>query len=158
MQPMQPGKPGRFSFVDEGEAVRRLNVDRETLLELVASKRLRAYPGVGKGNFFRVGDLDRVAEELHPAAPAPASLQGVDLLNPVNQRRQHDPAYKVHLRLQADLKWYDLTDDDLQAYVRELHPAAYEKQRSNVTSVIERLERLVALMDEAAEHWRAQGE
>ena len=158
MQPMQPGKPGRFSFVDEGEAVRRLNVDRETLLELVASKRLRAYPGVGKGNFFRVSDLERLAEELHPAAPAPASLQGVDLLNPANQRRQHDPAYKVHLRLQADLKWYDLTDDDLQAYVRELHPAAYEKQRSNVTSVIERLERLVALMDEAAEHWRAQGE
>ena len=57
MQPIQPGRPGRFSFVDEGEAVRRLNVGRETLLELVASKRLRAYPGVGKGNFFRVGDL-----------------------------------------------------------------------------------------------------
>jgi hypothetical protein len=158
MQPIQPAKPGRFSFVDEGEAVRRLNVERVTLLELVASKRLRAYPGVGKGNFFRVSDLERLAEELHPAAPAPASLQGVDLLNPANQRRQHDPAYKVHLRLQADLKWYDLTDADLQAYVRELHPASYEKQRSNVTSVIERLERLVALMDEAAEHWRAQGE
>ncbi|HEY7342413.1 MAG TPA: hypothetical protein VH591_16180 [Ktedonobacterales bacterium] len=156
---MQPAKPSRFSFVDEGEAVRRLKVDRETLLELVGSKRLRAYPGVGKGNFFRVGDLEKLAAELHPAmaqAQAP-SLQGVDLLNPTNQRRQHDPAYKVHLRLQADLKWYDLTDDDLQAYVRELHPAAYEKQRSNVTSVIERLERLVTLMDEAAQHWRSQG-
>ena len=64
---MQPAKPSRFSFVDEGEAVRRLNVDRDTLLELVASKRLRAYPGVGKGNFFRVGDLDTLADELHPA-------------------------------------------------------------------------------------------
>jgi hypothetical protein len=154
---MQPAKPTRFSFVDEGEAVRRLNVDRETLLELVASKRLRAYPGVGKGNFFRVGDLEKLAEELHPTRVAAPSLQGVDLLNPTNQRRQHDPAYKVHLRLQADLKWYDLTDDDLQAYVRELHPAAYEKQRSNVTSVIERLERLVLLMDEAAQRWQRQG-
>ena len=154
---MQPVKPSRFSFVDEGEAVRRLKVDRETLLELVSSKRLRAYPGVGKGNFFRVGDLDKLAAELHPAVAQAPSLQGVDLLNPTNQRRQHDPAYKVHLRLQADLKWYDLTDDDLQAYVRELHPAAYEKQRSNVTSVIERLERLVTLMDEAAARWRSQG-
>jgi hypothetical protein len=156
---MQPAKPSRFSFVDEGEAVRRLAVDRETLLELVASKRLRAYPGVGKGNFFRVGDLDALAKELHPVTEteAPQTLQGVDLLNPTNQRRQHDPAYKVHLRLQADLKWYDLTDDNLQDYVRELHPAAYEKQRSNVTSVIERLERLVALMDEAAQRWRGQG-
>lgn len=155
---MQPAKPLRFSFVDEGEAVRRLNVDRETLLELVASNRLRAYPGVGKGNFFRVGDLEKLAAELHPAALEAPSMQGVDLLNPSNQRRQHDPAYKVHLRLQADLKWYDLTDADLQAYVRELHPAAYEKQRSNVTSVIERLDRLVALMDEAAARWRTQGE
>ena len=155
---MQPVKPSRFSFVDEGEAVRHLRVDRETLLELVSSKRLRAYPGVGKGNFFRVGDLEKLAEELHPAVAQAPSLQGVDLLNPTNQRRQHDPAYKVHLRLQADLKWYDLTDDDLQAYVRELHPAAYEKQRSNVTSVIARLERLVALMDEAAQRWRSQGE
>lgn len=159
MQPIQPGRPARFSFVDEGEAVRRLKVDRDTLLELVASKRLRAYPGVGKGNFFRVSDLDALAEELHPAVAKPTpSLQGADLLNPTNQRRQHDPAYKVHLRIQADLKWYDLTDDDLQAYVRELHPAAYEKQRSNVTSALERLERLVALMDEAAAHWRSQGE
>ena len=89
---MQPAKPSRFSFVDEGEAVRRLNVDRETLLELVASKRLRAYPGVGKGNFFRVGDLEKLAEELHPAPAEAPSLQGVDLLNPTNQRRQHDPA------------------------------------------------------------------
>lgn len=154
---MQPARPTRFAFVDEGEAVRRLNVDRETLLELVADKRLRAYPGVGKGNFFRVGDLEALASELHPEKEeAPVSLQGVDLLNPANARRQHDPGYKVHLRLQADLKWYDLTDDELQAYVRELHPAAYEKQRSNVTSIIERLERLVTLMDEAATHWRAQ--
>lgn len=157
MQPIQPARPARFSFVDEGEAVRKLRVDRETLLELIASKRLRAYPGVGKGNFFRVSDLETLAKELHPAAPVAPTLQGIDLLNPTNQRRQHDPAYKVHLRLQADLKWYDLSDDDLVAYVRELHPAAYEKQRSNVTSVIERLDRLVALMDEAAEHWRAQG-
>lgn len=157
MNPIQPGRSARFSFVDEGEAVRQLGVDRDTLLELVANKRLRAYPGVGKGNFFRVSDLETLAAELHPAAAAP-TLRGVDLLNPANQRRQHDPAYKVHLRLQADLKWYDLTDDDLQAYVRELHPAAYEKQRSNVTRVIERLERLVALMDEAAAHWRSQGQ
>jgi hypothetical protein len=154
---MQPTRPTRFSFVDEGEAVRRLQVNRETLLELVASKRLRAYPGVGKGSFFRVGDLETLAAELHPAA-AEAPAAPVNLLNPTNARRQHDPAYKVHLRLQADLKWYDLTDADLQAYIRELHPAAYEKQRSNVTSVIERLNRLVTLMDEAAAQWRSQGE
>ena len=50
----------------------------------------------------------------------------------------------------------DLTDDDFRTYVRELHPAAYEKQRMNVTNVIAKLERLVAMMDESAASWKSQ--
>lgn len=159
---IQPGRPARFSFVDEGEAVRRLDTDRETLLALVRDKRLRAYPGVGKGNFFRTSDLDALYPELHPEAQqpaeAPAAGQPGQLLNPTLARKQHDPAYKVHLRLQADLKWFDITDDDLRAFVREMHPAAFEKNRSNITGVIARLTTLVEMMDEAAARWNSQGE
>ena len=149
---MLPTRPARFSFVDEGEAVRRLGIERDELLSLVQSKRLRAYPGVNKGYFFRVSDLDELAAELHPERAATGEPEE----EAPSPRKQHDPAYKVHLRLQADLKWYDLTDDDFRAYVRELHPAAYEKQRMNVTNVIAKLERLVAMMDEAAASWKGQ--
>jgi hypothetical protein len=62
----------------------------------------------------------------------------------------------VHLRLQADLKWYDLADADLRLWVRELHPDAYERQRANLRMVIEKLERLQALMDEAAAGWKSR--
>ena len=149
--------PGRFAFVDEGEAVRRLGVDRDTLLSLVSSGRLKAYPGVGKGHFFRLGDLLALAQELHPApAPSPASEEPEPPVA-APQRPQHDPAYKVHLRLQADLKWYDLSDADLRLWVRELHPEAYERQRTNVLAVIGKLQRLVALMDEAAAGWATRG-
>ena len=148
--------PSRFAFVDESEAVRRLGVDHDTLLSLVRAGRLRAYPGVGKGSFFKAGDLDTLARELHPpaAAPAPAEQTAKDAPTAAPKRPQHDPAYKVHLRLTADLKWYDLSDDDLRTWVRELHPEGYERQRSNITAVITRLRRLLALMDEAAAGWR----
>lgn len=150
------GTPSRFAFVDEGEAVRRLGVDRDTLVSLVRSGRLRAYPGVGKGSFFKLGDLLALAEALHPQtaalesqAPAPEPAEP----SSAPKRPQHDPAYKVHLRLQADLKWYDLSDADFRAWVRELHPDAYPRQRTNITATIARLQRLLALMDEAAAGW-----
>jgi len=157
-------RPSKFSFVDEGEAVRRLDVDRELLLAFVQEKRLRAYPGVGKGNFYRLSEIEALAAELRAqrgeeeqeltasaASDAPADA-------PATLRKVFDPAYRVHVRLQADLKWYDLADDDLQAWVRELHPDGYARQRANITSVIAKLERMIALMDEAADKWRTRAE
>ncbi|HEV2237864.1 MAG TPA: helix-turn-helix domain-containing protein [Ktedonobacterales bacterium] len=150
--------PGRFAFVDEGEAVRRLGVDRDTILGWVRSGRLKAYPGVGKGSFFKLSDLTALARELAPAeqptpaAEAPAAEAG----QAAPGRPRHDPAYKVHLRLQADLKWYDLSDDDLRLWVRELHPDGYERQRTNIQMVITRLERLQTLMDAAAAGWKSR--
>ena len=142
----------RFSFVDEGEALRRLNIDRDTLLGLVRDGRLRAYPGVGKGNFYRVRDLDALYTELFGGE---AGALGADDEAPApGKGRPFDPSYKVHVRLQADLKWYDLTDDDLRAWVREMHEDGYARQRTNVTRVMARLQRLVELMDEAAANWR----
>jgi hypothetical protein len=144
---------GKFSFLDEGEALRRLGIDRDTLLGFVARKRLRAYPGVGKGNFFRANDVEALAAELHAgeelaAAPGDVAPSG---------RKLFDPAYKVHVRLAADLKWYDLEDEDLQGWVREMTPDGYARQRGNITAVIARLQRLVELMDTAAAGWQHQG-
>ena len=160
-------RPSRFSFVDEGEAVRRLDVDRETLLAFVQEKRLRAYPGVGKGNFYRLNDLEALAAELRAqrgaveqevAGAATNTADDTGATAPTSTRKVFDPAYRVHVRLQADLKWYDLTDDDLQAWVRELHPDGYARQRNNITSVITKLERMLTLMDEAADRWRTRAE
>src|SRR5579862_441633 len=146
-------RPSKFAFVDEGEVVRRLDVDRDTVLALVREGRLRAYPGVGKGSFYRVSDIERLAGELRPIQGRPGEDEQIaQAEESASTRKLFDPAYKVHVRLQADLKWYDLTDDDLLAWVRELHPDGYARQRANVISVIERLQRLVTLMDNAASH------
>lgn len=146
--------PTRFSFLDEGEALRRMGVDRDTLLTLVREKRLRAYPGVGKGNFYRLKDIDALNVELHAEAASLPAGGAEGEAQPATGRKVFDPAYKVHVRLQADLKWYDLEDDDLQAWVRELHEDGYPRQRANITAVMARLQRLVDLMDEAAAGWQ----
>ena len=146
-------RSGGFSFIDEGEAVRRLDVDRDTLLTFVREKRLRSYPGVGKGNFYRLSEVEALARELHGAAAAEAEAETATGAAPA-KGKLFDPAYKVHVRLLADLKWYDLSDDDLRAWVREMTADGYPRQRANVTMVIERLQRLLALMDEAVAGWR----
>jgi len=146
-------RPSKFSFIDESEAVRRLDVDRDTLLGFVREKRLKAYPGVGKGNFYRLSDVDALATELRPQREAPEeAASGAE--QPPIRGKLFDPAYKVHVRLQADLKWYDLSDDELRAWVREMTADGYNRQRANITMVIERLQRLVALMDESVASWQ----
>jgi hypothetical protein len=144
----------RFAFVDEGEALRRLGLDRDTLLALVREKRIRAYPGVGKGNFYRQKDIEALYAELHADIGQDPAAAGEGSESAVPGRKLFDPAYKVQVRLQADLKWYDLEEQDLEAWVRELHADGYVRQRANITRVIDTLTRLVALMDQAAANWQ----
>ena len=144
--------PSKFSFLDEGEALRRLGIDRDALLTFVREKRLRAYRS-GSNNYFRAGDVERLLAELRAEAGAATEDAAAGDAAPTG-RKVFDPAYKVHVRLQADLKWYDLEDEDLRAWVREMTPDGYGRQRTNVTRVIEKLQRLVALMDGAAANWQ----
>lgn len=144
--------PSRFSFIDEGEALRRLGVDRDTLQTFVREKRLRAYPGVGKGSFFRLTDVEALLSELRVSEAALDQQRTADAAP--SGRKLFDPAYKVHVRLQADLKWYDLEDDDLKAWAREMTPDGYARQRTNILRIIEKLQRMIELMDEAAAGWK----
>lgn len=144
----------RFAFLDEGEALRRLGIDRDTLLTLVREKRLRAYDS-GGGKYFRTSDVEKLLADLRAEAGAAAEDEMSAESGPsATGRKVFDPAYKVHVRLQADLKWYDLEDEDLRAWVREMTPDGYARQRTNVTRVIEKLQRLIELMDGAAAGWQ----
>ena len=145
--------PSKFAFQDEGEALRRLGVDRDTLLALVREGRLRAYRGFGAGSFFRTQDLDDLYVELYgERLEAQAAAEGEP--GQASTRKVFDPAYKVHVRLQADLKWYDLEDEDLRAWAREMTAEGYARQRGNIERVIEKLQRMIALMDEQAATWK----
>jgi hypothetical protein len=136
----------RFAFIDDSEALRRLGIDRKTLEQFIREKRLRAYGGVGKDAFFKASEVEALAAELHPATEAPEAEEA-----PAEEKRagppRHDPAMRVHLRLQADLKWFDISDDDIAAWFRELRPDGYQRQRGNILEVMRKLQRIVDLID-----------
>ena len=132
----------RFAFIDDSEALRRLGVDRKTLEQLIQEKRLRTYGGVGKDAFFKASDVEALAAELHPAPETPQPEEA-----PADEKKRHDPAMRVHLRLQADLKWFDLSDEDIAAWFRELRPDGYQRQRSNIVEVMRKLQSIVDLID-----------
>ncbi|SRR5579884_2135640 len=150
---------GGFRFIDEVDAQRQLGVDRLTFEELMRTKRLREVtPG-----FFRRTDVAKLRAELHPdveaedaevaslpldssqSAPSPAA--STPSAAPP-KKKGHEPAMRVHLRLTADLKWYDIGDADLRAWFDQLRPDAYERQRANARFVIARMEQILALIDE----------
>src|SRR5437588_9455201 len=60
-------RPGRFAFVDAGEAARILGIDRVTLEQWVREGRIKPHRGVGRDSFYRTADLQALYNELHPA-------------------------------------------------------------------------------------------
>ena len=136
----------RFAFIDDSEALRRLGIDRKTLEQFIQQKRLRSYGGVGKDAFFKAGDVEALYAELHPATVAPEPAEA-----PAEEKKagppRHDPAMRVHVRLQADLKWFDISDEDIATWFRELRPDGYQRQRSNILEVMRKLQQMVDLID-----------
>jgi excisionase family DNA binding protein len=149
-------KPGgqRFAFIDAGEAARRLGIDRVTLDQWVKDGRIKPYRGVGRDVFFRSSDVEALYNELHPAAELAEAIAsderesaGETVQGPV--RKKQDPQMRVYLRLQADAKWYDISEDDIRAWFQQLAPDGYERNKRNAEHTIKKLQFLVDLIEEA---------
>jgi len=151
------GKPGsgRFAFVDAGEAARRLGVDRVTLDLWVKEGRIKTHRGVGRDVFFRAGDVEALYNELYPAAEM-AEAVAADEQETAGEvaperpaRKKQDPQMRVYLRLQADAKWYDISEEDIRFWFQQLAPDGYERNKRNVEHTIKKLQFLVNLIEDA---------
>lgn len=65
------------------------------------------------------------------------------------RKKQQEPQMKVYLRLQADAKWYDVTEEDIRAWFMQLAPDGYERNKRNAEHTIKKLQSLVSLIEEA---------
>lgn len=145
---------GRFAFVDAGEAARRLGIDRVTLDQWVKDGRLRPHRGVGRDVFFRAGDVEALYNELHPATELAEAVANDEresagetvAAGPV--RKKQDPQMRVYLRLQADAKWYDISEDDILTWFKLLAPDGYERNKRNAQHTIKKLQYLISLIEE----------
>jgi Helix-turn-helix domain len=145
---------GRFAFIDAGEAARQLGIDRVALDQWVRDGRIKPYRGVGKDAFFRASDVEALYNELHPStdlAEAVAADEresaGEEEKGPA--RKKQDPQMRVYLRLQADAKWYDISEDDIRTWFQQLAPDGYERNKRNAEHSIKKLQFLVSLIEEA---------
>ncbi len=144
---------GRFAFVDAGEAARRLGIDRVTLDQWVKDGRIRPHRGVGRDSFFRAGDVEALYNELHPAAELADAVAadeqdsaGEKPAGPV--RKKQDPQMRVYLRLQADAKWFDISEEDIRLWFQQLAPDGYERNKRNAEHTIKKLQYLVSLIED----------
>ena len=151
-------KPGRFAFVDAGEAARMLGIDRITLEQWIRDGRIKPHRGVGRDSFFRTADIKALYNELHPASELADAIAADEqesagntagkLMMPTPVRKKQDPQMRVYLRLQADAKWYDTSEEDIRIWFQQLAPDGYERNKRNAELTIKRLQYLVSLIEE----------
>lgn len=152
------GKPGaggaRFAFMDAGETARRLGIDRITLEQWTRDGRIKAHRGVGKDVFYRTNDIEALYHELHPVEELAEAIAADERESAGEQqvatpaRKKQDPQMRVYLRLQADAKWYDISEEDIRTWFQQLAPDGYERNKRNAELTIKRLQYLVSLIEE----------
>ena len=154
---------GRFAFVDAGDAARRLGIDRVTLDLWVKEGRIKTHRGVGRDVFFRATDVEALYNELHPSSELAEAValdesQSAKGSMPIIQptRKKQDPQMRVYLRLQADAKWYDISEEDIRTWFHQLAPDGYERNKRNAEHSIQKLQLLVALIEDAQQRERQQ--
>ena len=145
---------GRFAFMDAGEAAKRLGVDRVTLDLWVKEGRIKTHRGVGREAFFRSGEVEALYNELHPtdelaeAVVADEQDSAGEASKGGAPRKKQDPQMRVYLRLQADAKWYDVSEDDIRFWFQQLAPDGYERNKRNAEHTIKKLQHLVSLIED----------
>lgn len=150
----KPGS-GRFAFMDASQVARHLGIDRVTLELWVKEGRIKTHRGVGREAFFRAADVETLYKELHPSAELAAAVaadesESAYVSTPaIAARKPQDPQMRVYLRLQADAKWYDISEEHIHFWFQQLAPDGYERNKRNAEHTIKKLQYLVSLIDEA---------
>jgi len=142
-----------FAFIDAGETARRLGIDRVTLDQWVKEGRIKPHRGVGRDSFFRSGDVEALYNELHPSSEQAEAIAEDEqdsagtAPQPVAHKKQ-EPPMRVYLRLQADAKWYDISEEDIRIWFQQLAPDGYARNKRNAQHTIEKLQYLISLIED----------
>lgn len=145
-----------FKFIDLPTAAERLGTTRNELLQWVNEGRIRPFSGSGQQSVFRATDVERFAAELSVVAPEVAIDTAHADEQPVtspeeaaNVRTKRRDAIKlIGTRLSMDSRWAEISDKDIATWLDALEPVQFERVRKVSNLAIERLQRLLAMLDE----------
>jgi hypothetical protein len=148
-----------FKFIDLPTAAEALGITRTELLAWVDQGRIRPFSGKGQQSVFRRADVDRllaearagIEAEVEAAAAAVASGDGGEAPAEAGEggrRRKRDPIKLMGTRLSMDSRWAEMSDQDIATWLDALEPVQYDRIRKVANIAIERLHRVLAMMDE----------
>jgi len=125
-----------FPFVDATFAAEMLGVPVADVLQWVADGRLTSYGGKERNPFLRTVQVEELGREMgrDPAEP------------PVRRRASQNPVRRVELRLRHDAKWSDVSEEDLQAWLREADAPSRAAAEKVARTAVDRLNRMLSLL------------
>jgi DNA-binding transcriptional MerR regulator len=147
--------PG-FKFIDLPTSAERLGITRTQLLQWVDEGRIKPFSGKGQQSVFRAADVDRLARETaevagltaqaDEAATADEQATGQSSGKPVRVRRR-DPVKLIGTRLSMDSRWAEISDEDIATWLDAIERVQFERVRKVANLSIERLRRVLEMMD-----------
>jgi hypothetical protein len=146
----------QFKFIDLPTAAEHLGITRTELLAWVDQGRINPFSGKGQQSVFRRADVERLAGEARATAEAEAAEAATaeatgDAETPAEggRRRRRDPIKLMGTRLSMDSRWAEMSDQDIATWLDALEPVQYDRIRKVANIAIERLQRVLAMLDEA---------
>ena len=158
-----------FKFIDLPTAAERLGTTRNDLLQWVDEGRIRPFSGKGQQSVFRTSDVDRLVAEMARSAEleqesaagiaAATEDEGTEAatspgLTPqleARRSKRRDAIKLMGTRLSMDSRWAEMSDKDIATWLDALEPIQFERVRRVANIAIERLQRVLAMMDEFEE-------
>jgi hypothetical protein len=128
----------KYPFIDAAMAAEMMGIPQSEVLEWIEQGRLQRYGGKERNPFVRTTDVERVASEL-----------GRTLEQRKQTRSSQSPERRVQLRLRADSRWSDVASNDVAEWFKASDPASRAAGAKVARLAIERLNLLVALVDES---------
>jgi hypothetical protein len=125
----------RFAFIDAVHAAEILHVSQDTIVDWVATGKLKAYGGKPGNPFLRSNDVAMLMREL--------GVQGEE-----SPRRVKSATARVQQRLTADARWSDVGDEEISEWARRADPPRRQAARTAAATAIQRLERVLLVLDE----------
>jgi hypothetical protein len=146
-------KPAGFRFIDLPTAAEALGLTRTQLLAWVDEGRIKPFQGSGQAAVFRTRDIEALAATLATERQAAADAAAADAASApavVAPRKRdgglrRDPVKKVGTRLSQDMRWGEITEEDLAGWFDALDKRSYGAIRYAARQALTRLNQILDL-------------
>ena len=155
-----------FKFIDLPTAAERLGTTRNELLRWVDEGRIRPFSGKGQASVFRASDVERLLAEMAAGQAGQGMVANLEVAGEAEEAeatgappgltpqlegrrtRRRDAIKLMGTRLSMDSRWAEMTDKDIATWLDALEPVQFERVRRVAHIAIERLQQVLAMMDQ----------